>query len=96
MIQTLEEMKNFLSWCKDKGIVAVKFETTPATKSDGPWLLIPVDVILARTPPTVDDVLGDGPVRHSPFEEDGGLAGDPPDYSEGVVIEEKDLYGSSG
>lgn len=98
MISNLEEMKQFLQWCKETGIIAVKFDERPdpnpnVVKSS---VLLPVDVVFKGTPaegPLTDLTRS---VPHEKFEEDGDIVADGVTYEEGEVVSDEDLYGPPG
>lgn len=93
MISNLDEMKQFLQWCKETGIIAVKFDRRPS--EDHTIISYPADVVFKGTP-------AEGPlstsraIPHEKFEEDGDITLDGVKYEEGEIVNDDELYRTSG
>lgn len=93
MIANLDEMKAFLQWCRDTGIVAVKFSEGPESRDAS---LIPVDVVFSGSPPDAGTIASGGPIKHSPYKEGDEIKADGVTYEEGEEFTKEDLYGPTG
>lgn len=82
MIETLDQMKAFLTWARENGVRAVKFsETTPR---------MPVDVVFDGAPFTGTFNPSD-PVAHAEYRDNDGQPGAKPEE-----LTDEELFGPNG
>ena len=101
MIKTLEEMKEFLTWCRETGVVGVKFELIDRT---GAPEVLPIDVILSGTPPDpVALAFGEIPHKNDGESDTPSASGDTPPATgvkitneAGEALTDEELFGQSG
>lgn len=88
MIANLEELKDFLKWCRELGIVAVKFSEERANGIT----LTPADVVFSGVLPDAKEMAFGGPVKHEEYKDDEPVTVDGIVNEEGEAVTDADLF----